>query len=80
MDASNRSRLRILRIAGESLLKEKILTKDRLDQESVALLGARLKDIAEAMKAEWETDPSSEQIGKALDLLGSYARCLETAH
>jgi hypothetical protein len=78
MNTSNKSRLRLVRIAGDSILKEKIFPKERLDKQSVALIVAQLKSIVEAMQAEWELDPSSPEIEDAFLLLRSCLRCIKT--
>jgi|WetSurSiteA1Bulk_404760.scaffolds.fasta_scaffold62682_2 hypothetical protein len=78
MDTSNKNRLRLVRIAGDSVLKEKILPKERLNRESVAMMVAQMKSIIEAMQAEWELDPLSRELEDAFLLLRGYLHYIKT--
>jgi hypothetical protein len=78
MSTDNRNRLRLVRIAGDSVLTEKILPKERLKKESLGLIVAQMKSIIEAMQAEWESDPSSRELEDAFLLLRGYLHCINT--
>lgn len=78
MNTSNKNGLRLARIAGDSVLSEKILPKEKLNKESLALIVAQMKNIIEAMQAEWEFDPSSRELEDAFLLLRGYLHCIKT--
>ena len=73
----NKSRLRLVRIAGDSVLKEKILPKERLNRELVGVIAGQLKGIVEEMEAEWEVDPASDELREGFHLLDQYLDCLK---
>ncbi len=77
MNTSETSGLRLARMAGESVLTERLLPKDRLDRGSVALVAAQMKRVIEAMRMEWKVNPSSGEITEAFDLVLGYLQCLE---
>ncbi len=72
MESSGKSRLRLVRIVADSILREKIMPREIPDGETIALIAAQAKDIVEAMEAEWEADPASGELREAFHLLGSY--------
>ncbi len=73
----NISRLRLVRIAGDSILKEKILPKQRLNKGLVNIIVSQMKGITEEMETEWLNDPGSGELREAFHLLGHYLECLE---
>ncbi len=73
----NTSRLRLVRIAGDSILKEKILPKPRLDKGLIDMIVRQMKGITEEMETEWLNDPGSAELGEAFHLLNNYLECLE---
>ncbi len=72
----NASRLRLVRIAGDSILKEKILPKPRLNKGLIDTIVNQMKGITEEMEAEWQHNPGSAELGEAFQLLGHYLECL----
>lgn len=70
-------RLRLKRMAAESILREKILPKEGLDRETIAVVAEQLKGIVEAMEAEWADSPASGELKDAFRLLFDYIDCLE---
>ncbi len=75
-DASGKD-LRLVRIAAESILKEKVLPRGRLTKETVGIIAGRLAGIVGAMEAVWESDPSSDELKEAFRLLAAYIDCLK---
>jgi len=72
----NKSRLRLVRIAGDSVLREKILPREKLNKDLVDLIALQLKGIIEEMEVEWENDPDSDELREGFHLLTDYVRCL----
>ena len=68
--------LRLARMAGESVLRERILPEERLDEGLVEAIGVQLKNIIEEMEAEWKSNPASDELREAFHLLKNYADCL----
>ncbi len=73
----NTSRLRLVRIAGDSVLKEKILPKPRLNKGLIDIIVSQMKGITEEMETEWLNDPGSAELREAFHLLNNYLECLE---
>ena len=73
----SRERLRLVRIAADSVLKEKILTLRRITGEHVAVIAGQLKGLVEEMEAEWEIDPASDELRQGFHLLHQYLDCLK---
>jgi hypothetical protein len=73
----NKGRLRLVRIAGESVLKEKILPRERLNRELVGVIASQLKGLVEEMEAAWEVDPASDELREGFHLLDKYLECLK---
>jgi hypothetical protein len=76
VDSSVRNRLRLVRIVGDGILREKLLPREELSRESVALIALQLKGIIGAMESEWEVNPSSRELKEAFLLVESYLECL----
>jgi hypothetical protein len=68
--------LRLVRMVSDGILREKILPREELSRESVALIAAQLKGIIGAMESEWEVNPSSDELKEAFLLVESYLECL----
>jgi hypothetical protein len=75
--AERKSRLRLVRIAGDSVLREKVLPKKRLNKDTIDVIRLQMKGIIEEMEAEWENDPGSDELREGFHLLSHYVRCLE---
>jgi len=73
----SKNRLRLARIAGDSVLKEKILPKERLTSELVDVVAGQMKSIVGEMEAEWESNPGSDELGEGFRLLYRYLDCLK---
>jgi hypothetical protein len=71
-----RSGLRLARMAGDSVLREKVLSARSLDRGLVGTIAVQLRSIIAEMEAEWRSDPASGELGEAFRLLGNYADCL----
>ena len=65
------------RIAGDSVLKEKILPKERLNRELVGVMAGQMKSIVGEMEAEWESNPGSDELREGFRLLHRYLDCLK---
>ena len=72
--------LRLVRMVAESVLKERILVKDELDQAATTLIVGQIADIVEAMQVEWESDPTSGELRNVFRLLSDYIACLTDLH
>ena len=68
----NKGRLRLARIAGESVFEEKVLPGARLTNDLVGLIAAQAQGLVEEMEAEWRADPLSEELGEGFRLLTRY--------
>jgi hypothetical protein len=69
--------LRLVRIAAESVLKEKILSAERLNKQKVGMIARQLESIITQMEEEWSSNPSSTELGEAFSLLDDYLECLK---
>ena len=69
--------LRLVRIAADSVLKEKVLPVKRLTKESVSVITGQLASIVGEMEALWESDPSSDELREGFRLLHAYLDCLK---
>ena len=69
--------LRLARIAAESILKEKVLPKGRLNKETIGIIASQLGNIVGEMETVWESDPSSDELKEAFRLLAAYLDCLK---
>ncbi len=76
--ARSKNRLRLARIAGDSVLNEKILPKETLDSELVGVIAGQMTNIVAEMAAEWESNPASDKMREGLGLLRRYLDCLKT--
>jgi hypothetical protein len=76
----NKSNLRLVRIAGESVLREKILPQEELNGNLAGLVALQLKRIVQGMTSEWENDPGSNELREGFRLLADYLECLEKYH
>jgi hypothetical protein len=72
----NKSRLRLVRIAGDSVLQEKILQREKLSKDLIDVITLQLTNIVEEMEVEWENNPGSEELREGFHLLAHYVRCL----
>ncbi|OPY60842.1 MAG: hypothetical protein A4E57_04348 [Syntrophorhabdaceae bacterium PtaU1.Bin034] len=76
-DAANKSRLRLARMVGDSILKEKILPMERLNRDAVAIIASQAKNILDEMEAEWEANSGSDELREGFHLLSRYLECLK---
>jgi len=76
--ARSKNRLRLARIAGDSVLNEKILPKERLDSELVGVIAGQMTSSLGEMAAEWESNPASEELREGFGLLRRYLDWLKT--
>jgi hypothetical protein len=73
----SKNRLRLARIAGDSVLNEKILPRETLDSELVAVIAGQMTSIVGEMAAEWESSPASDELREGFHLLRRYLDCLK---
>ncbi|MGD0487044.1 MAG: hypothetical protein ABSB94_07610 [Syntrophorhabdales bacterium] len=73
----SKNRLRLARIAGDSVLNERILPKERLTSELVGVIAGQMRSIVGEMEAEWESNPASDELRGGFDLLRRYLDCLK---
>jgi len=73
-----RSGLRLARIAGESVLEEKLLPQGRLDAGLVGVVAGQMKSLVGEMEAERESNPGSDELREGFRLLRRYLDCLKT--
>jgi hypothetical protein len=66
----------LVRIAGDSILRERILPGEKLDEGLVRTIAVQLENIVGEMEAEWENDPTSDELREGFRLLGHYVDCL----
>ncbi len=74
----SKNRLRLARIAGDSVLNEKLLPKERLDSRLLGVIVGQMTNIVEEMAAEWESNPASDELREGFALLRRYLDCLKT--
>jgi hypothetical protein len=74
----SKNRLRLARIAGDSVLNEKLLPKEKLTGELVGVIAGHMTSIVGEMEAEWESNPASDELRGGFDLLRRYLDCLKT--
>ncbi len=73
-----RNRLRLARIAGDSVLNEKLLPKERLTGDLVGVIAVQMRSIVGEMESEWESNPASDELREGFGLLRRYLDCLKT--
>jgi hypothetical protein len=73
----SKNRLRLAKIAGDSVLNEKILPKERLNSELVGVISGQMASIVGEMEGEWESNPASDELRGGFDLLRRYLDCLK---
>jgi hypothetical protein len=71
-----KSRLRLVRLAGDSVLKEKILPREELNKDLVDIIAEQMTSIIEEMEAEWENNPDSGELREGFSLMTHYLECL----
>jgi hypothetical protein len=74
---SEKGRLRLANLAGDTVLREEILSKETIDGDTVRLIACHLRHIIKEMKVEWDSDSDSHELRRSLDLIDAYVRCLE---
>lgn len=70
-------RLRLANLATDAVLREKILSKELIDGDTVRLIALHLRRIIDQIKMEWDAGSDSPELRRSLDLIDSYVRCLE---
>ena len=68
--------LRLVRMAAESILRERILLKEHLDRSAMTLIAGQIEGLVRALQAEWETDSASGELREGFHLLSDYVSCL----
>lgn len=71
------SGLRLARIAGDSVLREKVIAGGKLNKALVEVIAVQMKSIIGEMVAEWENDRSSDELREGFHLLDHYVDCLK---
>jgi hypothetical protein len=70
------NRLRLVKMAAESLLEEVDSSGGALDPAAVEAIVRRLKDMIEEMEAEWELNPTSNELKGGFRILLDYCEHL----
>jgi hypothetical protein len=64
--------LRLVRMAAESVFRERILPRYKLNGAAMTIIVRQLRRIVEEMKTEWEIDPVSEELKDGFLLILDY--------
>jgi hypothetical protein len=64
--------LRMVRMATESVFRQRILPRYKLNGATVTIIVLQLRRIVEKMKTEWEIDPASKELKEGFLLILDY--------